>query len=151
MQIRLGQYSLDTLRHVIQGPGGVETQLSPLASQLLQELAKKPGHVFERSELISALWRGDWRVGDPGLNRVVSEIRKAAGDNSRAPSLIQTLPRRGYRLVTDAASGQGDGATIDRDLDRLERIWRLAALSVLIVVGALALTVGVAVLARNLR
>lgn len=151
MRIQLGSYFLDTLRHVLLGPGDIEAQLSPLASQLLQELAKKPGHIFERSELIAALWRGDWRVGDPGLNRVVSELRKAVGDDRRAPSLIQTVPRRGYRLVSDALMAPSDGAAVDRDIDRLERIWRLAALSIVIVVAAFVLIVGVAVLARNLR
>ncbi len=152
MQIKCGDFSLDTLRHVLTDPSGREAQLSPLASQLLQELAKRPGQTFERSELVQALWRGDWLVGDPALNRVVSEIRKIAGDNKKAPSLIQTVPRRGYRLVTEHAQAGVDGTIqLDRGLERLERLWRLALQTLLTIVGALVLLVGIALIARHLR
>jgi DNA-binding winged helix-turn-helix (wHTH) protein len=33
----------------------------------------------------------------------VSEVRQALGDDPKKPHLIQTVPRRGYRLVTSAA------------------------------------------------
>ncbi len=151
MQIRCGDYSLDTLRHVLTDPSGREAQLSPLASQLLQELAKRPGQTFARSELVQALWRGDWLVGDPALNRVVSEIRKVAGDNKKAPSLIQTVPRRGYRLVAEHAQAVDGNNQLDRGLERLERLWKLSLQTILTIVGALVLLVGMALIARHLR
>lgn len=145
--LQLGNYALDPRRNVLRcGPR--EVQLSPLGSRLLQELAKRPGEMFERAELIDALWRGDWLVGDPALSRLVSEVRRAAGDNSREPTLIQTVPRRGYRLVVTAVSNE---AVTAAPAPHWPQAWRLANTSLLIVFGGLALLVVLAILARLFR
>jgi DNA-binding winged helix-turn-helix (wHTH) protein len=96
--MHLGPYTLDPLRHVLVS-GQAEVQLSPLGARFLGLLGDAPGTVVERGTLIDALWRGDWVVGDPALNRLVSEVRRAVGDDPRKPKLIQTVPRRGYQLV----------------------------------------------------
>lgn len=94
----VGEFQLDLLTNRLDRHGRA-VQLSPLASRFLQELAARRGSVVERAALIDALWRGDYLVGDPALNRVVSETRRAVGDNPRNPALIQTVHRHGYRLV----------------------------------------------------
>ena len=71
-------YALDTLSHRLSHEGRT-VQLSPLASRLLQVLAQRPGEVVERSEIIAALWKGDWLVGDPALSRLVSESGRESG------------------------------------------------------------------------
>ncbi len=145
--LQLGNYALDPWRNVLRcGPR--EVQLSPLGSRLLQELAKRPGEMFERAELIDALWRGDWLVGDPALSRLVSEVRRAAGDNSREPTLIQTVPRRGYRLVAAAVSSEVAPAL---PAPRWSQAWRQANVSLLILFGGFALLLALAILARLLR
>lgn len=96
----IGRYRLDRLSHRLEVEGGA-VKLSPLASDLLAMLAERPGAVVERGRLIDELWRGDFLVGDPALNRLVSEVRSAIGDDPRRPRLIQTVPRRGYRLAID--------------------------------------------------
>lgn len=96
--LTVGAFSLDPLTHRLSGAMGT-VQLSPLASRFLQTLAAQPGTVVDRETLIERLWRGDWLVGDPALNRVVSETRRAVGDDPRNPALIQTVHRQGYRLV----------------------------------------------------
>lgn len=132
--LRFGAFALDPRRNVLRcGPR--EVQLSPLGSRLLQELAKRPGEMFERAELIDALWRGDWLVGDPALSRLVSEVRRAAGDNGREPTLIQTVPRRGYRLVAAPFSGE---AAAPPGAAWWPQAWRLANVSLLILIGGLA-------------
>lgn len=103
----VGEFELDLLTHRLDRHGRA-VQLSPLASRFLQELAARRGAVVERAELIRTLWRGDHLTGDPALNRVVSETRRAVGDNPRNPALIQTVHRQGYRLV-----GAGGGETAD--------------------------------------
>ncbi|MEZ5994811.1 MAG: winged helix-turn-helix domain-containing protein [Hyphomonadaceae bacterium] len=73
--------------------------MSPLASRFLQALASRPGEIVSRNALIEQLWDGNALVGEPALNRVVSELRKAAGEEAKAPKLVQTIPRKGYRLL----------------------------------------------------
>ena len=101
----LGQSQLSLLDNgTIADLDGIK--LSPLASQLLQILARRPGSLVERTELIDRLWRGNWLIGDPALNRVISEIRSALGDDPKQPTLIQTVPRRGYRLILPAENSR---------------------------------------------
>jgi|CXWL01.1.fsa_nt_gi DNA-binding winged helix-turn-helix (wHTH) protein len=101
LRVRFGAFTLDTVGCTLTGPAG-ETQLSPLAARLVAELARTPGETVERTALISALWRDDPVLGDGALNRLVSEARQALGDSPKNPKLIQTVPRRGYRLVAGA-------------------------------------------------
>ena len=36
---------------------------------------------------------------DHGLNKVVNKLRDALGDSAEQPTYIETLPRRGYRMI----------------------------------------------------
>jgi DNA-binding winged helix-turn-helix (wHTH) protein len=140
--MRLGAYTLDPIRNVLIRDAR-EAPLTPLATRLLQLLASKPGEVFERKDIVAALWRGDWMTGDGALNRLVSEIRRAAGDDSRAPTLIQTVPRRGYRLVVSPSAATPAVAW--------PQAWRLANTTLAIAIGGFALIFVLAILARLFR
>jgi DNA-binding winged helix-turn-helix (wHTH) protein len=160
--IRIGVYTLDTRVHVLH-QGGQQTQISPLASRFLQLLATRPGLLFERTEIIEALWRGDWLVGDPALSRLVSELRRAAGDDAKRPTLVQTVPRRGYRLVVDEAAapttrlrtgeaGDAPPTAGTRNAPPLwQRAWNLANASLLILLGGSAVILTLALLIRHFR
>ena len=145
--VRIGRYELDPLRHTLSS-GDRVVQLSPIASRFLQAMAREPGAVVDRAVLIEELWRGDYLVGEPALNGVVSETRRAVGDNPKDPALIQTVPRRGYRLV--ASSGE---TTADRPLlrERWVKIWLLALVTFVIVGVVAILIIGLAVGSRYLR
>lgn len=104
--MQIGRYRLDTLANRLSGPEG-EVALSPLGVRFLEILARAPGQVVDRHAIIDEIWRGDFLTGDPALHRVVSEIRRAVGENPRDPILIQTVHRRGYRLVVPEL-GEGD-------------------------------------------
>jgi DNA-binding winged helix-turn-helix (wHTH) protein len=79
--------------------GDREVELSPIATQFLDMLMRQAGTLVTREQLIGEIWHGNFLVGDEALNRVVSETRRALGDDARAPRFIQTVPRRGYRLM----------------------------------------------------
>ncbi|MCB1033443.1 MAG: tetratricopeptide repeat protein, partial [Acidobacteria bacterium] len=51
-------------------------------------------------ELLEAVW-GDTAVEEGALARCVSLIRKALGDSPRRPRYIETVPKRGYRLMAE--------------------------------------------------
>lgn len=137
LTLSFGAFTLDTVNCCINGPSG-ETALSPLATRLLAELGRAPGQVVERQTLITALWRDDPVVADAALNRLVSEVRLALKDDPKHPKLIQTVPRRGYRLVAGETPKPAEAVTAA--INKLS-YGKLAALAGVIVLAAVAIKV----------
>jgi adenylate cyclase len=75
-----------------------EIKLPPRAAALLSALAERSMQVVSKQELIDRVWHGK-AVGDDALTSCVQELRRALGDDSRRPQLLETRHRRGYRLV----------------------------------------------------
>jgi adenylate cyclase len=106
---------------------GKTTKLEPKAMALLCYLADRSGQVVTREALLAAIWPGVV-VGDDSLTQAVIKLRKALGDVADAPTYIQTIPKRGYRLVAtvvrpDAAAVAS--ASGDSEPSRPERKWRV--------------------------
>ena len=80
--------------------GEVRT-LEPKVMGVLCHLAQHAGEAVSRNELLEVGWP-DTVVGDEVLTRCVSELRKAFGDDARAPTVVGTVPRIGYRLLAPA-------------------------------------------------
>ena len=49
------------------------------------------------------MWEGRF-IAETTLTRTVADLRRALGDSQRAPQYIETIPKRGYRLVADVAA-----------------------------------------------
>jgi tetratricopeptide (TPR) repeat protein/DNA-binding winged helix-turn-helix (wHTH) protein len=81
----------------VSGPG-VEAHLKPKAVEVLLYLAGRPFELVERDELLKAVW-GDNAGSSDALTHVISDLRSCCHDHANSPSLIQTVPRRGYRLL----------------------------------------------------
>jgi eukaryotic-like serine/threonine-protein kinase len=70
----------------------------PLA--LLNALLERPGEMVSREELRQRLWPdGTFVDYDHGLNSAVSRLREALNDPANTPRFVETIPRRGYRLL----------------------------------------------------
>jgi DNA-binding winged helix-turn-helix (wHTH) protein len=149
--MQVGPYQLDPIAHTLGGPQGT-LQLSPLASRFLQALAREPGAVVERAALIEELWRGDYLVGEPALNRVVSETRRALGDSPRNPTLIQTVHRRGYRLVAPV-EGELPGTSLAPSAAEpvWQRIWRYGLITFSLLAATAVAIVALSVVSRMAR
>ena len=78
--------------------GDQVVKLEPRVMEVLQYLARRPGEVVSRDDLEAGVW-GDRVVGYEALGRTVAQLRKALGDNPRQPRFIETLSKKGYRLV----------------------------------------------------
>ena len=81
----------------VSGPG-FETHLKPKAVEVLLYLAARPLELVTRDELLEAVW-GENTGTSEALTHAVSELRSCCKDHANSPSLIQTVPRRGYRLL----------------------------------------------------
>lgn len=78
--------------------GDVTAQLEPKVMEVLEYLACRPGQVVSREELEAAVWRSRVVSYDAVTNAII-KLRKAFKDDPRHPQIIETLSKRGYRLV----------------------------------------------------
>lgn len=106
--LRFGDFELRTesgeLFH-----GAVRVQVQEQSLQVLLALLERPGRVVGRDELQQRLWPDGTHVDfEHGLNAAVKRLRAALEDDAASPRYIETLPRRGYRLVASVAA-KNDG------------------------------------------
>lgn len=71
--------------------------LEPKAFAVLALLARRPGHLFTREEILDAVW-GHFHVSPGVLNRIASLLRQALGENAQQPRWLHTVHGVGYRL-----------------------------------------------------
>ncbi|MCH8686377.1 winged helix-turn-helix domain-containing protein [Pedomonas mirosovicensis] len=95
-QIMVGGWQADRASGELRR-GAAVRRLEPKVMDLLFCLAAQPGEPVSRDALMAALWPNRI-VGEDALARLVFKLRRALDDNPRAPRLIETLPKRGYRL-----------------------------------------------------
>jgi DNA-binding winged helix-turn-helix (wHTH) protein len=91
---------------------GVVIRLRPQLMDLLVCLSAQPGRTVAKQELLATVWC-DRFVAESGLARCVAELRQALGDSARQPRIIETIPKRGYRLIAPVAAAEpAAGATV---------------------------------------
>jgi eukaryotic-like serine/threonine-protein kinase len=79
---------------------GKPVKLQEQPFKLLVLLLERPAEVVLREEIRQRLWPSDTFVDfDKSLGVAVTKLRDALGDEASNPRFIETLPRRGYRLV----------------------------------------------------
>jgi len=88
---------------------GETIRLEPKPMEVLAVLAARAGEAVSREELMEAVWP-DVVVTEHALNRCVSQLRRALADDARAPTVIETIPKAGYRLVAPV-EWLSDGST----------------------------------------
>jgi Tol biopolymer transport system component/DNA-binding winged helix-turn-helix (wHTH) protein len=80
---------------------GTKTSLQDQPFQILITLLENSGRLVTREELTKVLWpTGTFVDFNQSLNKAVARLREALGDDAEQPRFIETLPRRGYRLLT---------------------------------------------------
>ncbi len=90
---------IEPLRGQITGRTG-SRHLPPKAVEVLLCLAGTPGNLVTREELLNRVW-GSGQGSHEALGHAVSEIRHALDDHPDDPHFVQTLPKRGYRLIVE--------------------------------------------------
>jgi DNA-binding winged helix-turn-helix (wHTH) protein/TolB-like protein/Tfp pilus assembly protein PilF len=77
---------------------GSNLRLEPKAMEVLVCLAQHGGSVVPKERLIGKVWP-DTFVSDDALIRCISELRRVFEDDPKSPQVIETIPKRGYRLL----------------------------------------------------
>ncbi|MDW3652387.1 MAG: winged helix-turn-helix domain-containing protein [Bacteroidia bacterium] len=73
-------------------------KVEPRLMQVLICLAEDAGNLVPRSELIKKVWN-NYGGAEEGLMQAISKLRKFLLDDARQQQVIQTIPKKGYRLV----------------------------------------------------
>lgn len=108
---RVGEWSVHRAEGSLSTARGT-VRLEPRVMDVLAFLAARPGKVVAKEELLQAVWGGAF-VEEGALSQAVHSLRKALGDDARQSRYIQTIPKRGYRLVAPVvAEREAGGAEV---------------------------------------
>ncbi|TGP21602.1 MULTISPECIES: winged helix-turn-helix domain-containing protein [unclassified Mesorhizobium] len=106
---------------------GKAVELRSQSAEVLSVLAARPGEIVSKDALMQAVWP-DTFVTDDSLTQCIADVRRALRDD--AHKIVETLPKRGYRLNADSLDAAGSAATAsaERAKSRFLRRGLLAAL-----------------------
>jgi DNA-binding winged helix-turn-helix (wHTH) protein len=87
----------------VTGPDRQPRHLAPKAMEVLICLAAAAKETLTREELLDRVW-GERCVSDEVLTHAITELRHALSDDPSNPTYIETIPKRGYRLLKSPLS-----------------------------------------------
>ena len=126
---------------------GTSRQLEPKVMEVLVCLAHHPGETLPKEQLLKTVWP-DTFVTDDVLVRSISELRRAFEDDARESKFIQTIPKRGYRLVAPVVTvnaNAGLASGISKTADQVKQpTFATRGLRIRVVIG---ITAAIALLA----
>lgn len=108
-RVRLGPIVFDPGSGELSGPGG-RVRLAPQPSRLLAFLSSRSGQVVSRQDIADHLWPHGAVEADQGIGFAVREVRKGIEAAGGDPALVETIPRRGLRVVAEAPPPDGPAA-----------------------------------------
>jgi TolB-like protein/DNA-binding winged helix-turn-helix (wHTH) protein len=119
---------------------GTDIRLTPKVMEVLACLADHAPKPVSKEELLQTIWP-DTFVGDDVLKGSISELRRVFEDDAKHPRIIQTIAKRGYRLMVpvEPVNGEQDKSPTVRSLDppKKRRSWWTVALVSSSLVGLL--------------
>ena len=137
-RVHFGTFEVDLRARELRR-NGTRIRLQEQPFQILAMLLDRPGEVVTREELRGRLWPADTYVDfDHSLNAAVRRLRDALGDSAENPRFVETVARRGYRLlapVNGTVTAPPQPQSIARSFGR--RWWWVAAGSVAVLVGVI--------------
>ena len=104
-EFHVGDWLIEPELNRITGADQKKICIEPKVMDVLAYLADRAGAVASKEEILHAVWPGTF-VGEDVLRYSISELRKAFGDDARNPRVIQTIARKGYRLIAPV-TGKG--------------------------------------------
>ena len=105
--IRFGAFEVDLHAGELRRRG-VKIRLQEQPFRILEMLLANPGKLVTREELRARLWPSNSFVDfDHGLNKAIAKLREALGDSAESPRFVETIPRRGYRMISTPPKASG--------------------------------------------
>ena len=96
---RIGDWEVSPQENRLRGPDR-DSDLEPKVMDVLVLLARNRGDVFSRQQILDSVW-ADVVVGEEVVSRAISLLRKELKDDQKSPRYLETISKRGYRLIAD--------------------------------------------------
>jgi serine/threonine protein kinase/Tol biopolymer transport system component len=94
-----GPFELDTGSGELRKRGR-KVRVPEQAIEILSMLVDRPAQLVTREEIRRRLWPNGTVVEfESGINAAIKKLRLALGDAAENPRYVETIPRRGYRLI----------------------------------------------------
>jgi len=95
--LELGDWLVQPDQNRISRPGA-SVQLEPRLMDVLVFLAGRAGQVVSRDQLVEGVWKVEF-ITEWAITRAIAKLRRALGDVAGQPRYIETISKRGYRLL----------------------------------------------------
>lgn len=105
-----GDWQINPHSNSIQS-GDVIRSLEPKAMDVLRLLCQHQGEVLAADDIINHCWN-NIAIGDNPLHKVITQLRKALGDQASNPQYIETIRKRGYRTIASVEFPIGHHAKV---------------------------------------
>ena len=128
------EFDAETGRLAAPGAALKGVTLRPQVARLLQAFLDHPNEVLDRDTLCKAVWEEGSVVDfESGLAAVLRELRRCLAEQGASEQLIETIPRRGYRLKLKPLAVRQGEATGALDRSQVRRgIWGAAAFAAVV-------------------
>jgi Tol biopolymer transport system component/DNA-binding winged helix-turn-helix (wHTH) protein len=113
--------------------GGEEVRVEPKVMQVLDVLAETPGQVVTRNTLVARVWP-DVFVSEDVVHRAIRELRRVFGDDTTNPAYIETIRKRGYRLIAPVRK-EGDAPVVPAIAPAPSKPWGSIAASTILAIA----------------
>ena len=129
-RVQLGAFELDLKAgELCKGARKIRLQEQPF--QILLMLVERSGEVVTHDEIKKKLWPNDTVVEfDDSIHTALKKLRQALGDAADNPKYVETVARRGYRLIVpveclestpaDKPIGDEDSSSVDGAAAKLQ-------------------------------
>jgi predicted ATPase/DNA-binding winged helix-turn-helix (wHTH) protein len=107
-----GKWEVDLSRRELRA-GGKYIPIGGRAFEIVEVLVLSAGQLVTKDELIDRVWQG-LVVEENALQAHISAIRKSLGADRE---LLQTVSRRGYRLLGTWTAREGGGSSVEASID----------------------------------
>src|SRR5688572_15094447 len=100
--LRIGDWTFDPAAGELRR-GAERRRLEDRAARTLALLVRRRGEVVSQAEIAAEVWNGR-TVSPNSLPVVIADLRRALDDDAREPRFIETVAKRGYRLMADSGA-----------------------------------------------
>ncbi|MGE0159910.1 MAG: winged helix-turn-helix domain-containing protein [Gemmatimonadales bacterium] len=112
-RLDVGRLEFDPQSGELGGPGGVQ-RIAPKPAALLALLASRPGELVTRDEIRERLWPAGKVEFEQGIAFAVREVRKAIESAGGDPAVVETIPKRGFRLAVPSPAAPDEAGRVAR-------------------------------------
>ncbi len=95
----VGPWTFYPDKNELEKPDGHVSKLEEKISLLLQTLCERRGEIVSKETLINEVWQGR-ELSEQTIPVAISKLRKALGDDINYPTMLATIPRQGYQLLS---------------------------------------------------